>query len=252
MDRIVTALAAQHDELEELISGLDEVGWQADSRCDGWTVCDVVLHLAQTDEAAIASLHDQFAELTERASAGDPPPATVDEAAARAVERERGEAGPAVLERWRANARSLRDELRASDARRRVQWVAGDMSARTLATTRLAEAWIHTGDVAFAFGREPAADDRLWHIARLAWRTLPYAFARSGRELHGPVAFVLRAPDGADTWRFEPEGEPRTVIEGSALELCTVAGQRARAPDTRLRGDGPDADAVLELVRTFA
>lgn len=251
MDRILTALAAQHDELDELLSGVDEAGWQADSRCEGWSVSEVVLHLAQTDEAAIASLHDRFAELTEDASAGDPPPATVDEAAARAVERERGRPGPAVAERWRANARTLRDELRASDPRRRVQWVAGEMSARTLATTRLAEAWIHTGDVAFAFGREPAADDRLWHIARLAWRTLPYAFARAGRDLHGPVAFVLRAP-GGDTWHFEPEGEPRTVIEGSALELCTVAGQRARAADTGLRGDGPDADAVLDLVRTFA
>lgn len=251
MDRIVTALATQHDELDELVSSLDDKGWQAASRCDGWTVRDVVLHLAQSDEMAIASLQDRFAEVLEAASAGAPPPASVDEGAARAVERERGRPRPAVSDRWRTNARTLRDELRASDPHRRVEWVAGDMSVRTLATTRLAEAWIHTGDVTFAFGREPTADERLWHIARLAWRTLPYAFARAGRELHGPVAFVLQAPDG-ETWRFQPEGGPRTVIDGPALELCLVAGQRADAADTALSGEGPDADTVLDLVRTFA
>ncbi len=39
------------------------------------------------------------------------------------------------------------------------------------ATTRLAEAWLHTGDVLEPLGIEQPATDRLWHIARLAWRT---------------------------------------------------------------------------------
>ena len=64
------------------------------------------------------------------------------------------------------------------DLSTRVRWVAGDLSARTLATTRLAETWIHTGDIASAIGIEPVATDRLRLIARLAWRTLPYAFDR--------------------------------------------------------------------------
>ena len=77
-----------------------------------------------------------------------------------------------------------------ADPHARVTWVAGELSARTLATTRLAETWIHTGDVAPAFGSS-SPTVRLWHIARLAWRTLPYAFARPGAT--GPVAFELRA-----------------------------------------------------------
>ncbi len=44
----------------------------------------------------------------------------------------------------------------------------------------------------------------LWHVARLAWRTVPYAFARSGRDAPGPVAFELRAPSGED-WEFVPD-----------------------------------------------
>ena len=94
-------------------------------------------------------------------------------------------------------------------------------------------------------------DDRLRHIARLAWRTLPYAFARSGRELTGPVAFDLTAPDGS-RWAFGVDGATTTTVRGSALDVCMVAAQRVNADATDLVADGPDASAVLELVRTFA
>ena len=58
------------------------------------------------------------------------------------------------------------------DLSARVTWVAGELSARSLATTRLAETWIHTGDVADALGVSLVPTDRLRQIARLAWRTL--------------------------------------------------------------------------------
>ena len=93
--------------------------------------------------------------------------------------------------------------------------------------------------------------DRLEHIARLAWRTLPYAFARDGRELAGPVAFDLRAPSGA-RWQFVPDTEPTTVIEGAGAESLSRRCASRGPDDTSLRGDGPDARAVLELVRTYA
>jgi uncharacterized protein (TIGR03083 family) len=115
----------------------------------------------------------------------------------------------------------------------------------------LAETWIHTGDVATALGVALAPSERLWHIARLAWRTLPYAFARAGRQLGGPVAFELRAPAG-DRWNFVPDSEPLTYIRGEAAELCLVAARRAETASTGLRGEGPDAATVLELVRTYA
>ena len=150
-----------------------------------------------------------------------------------------------------SSATALRETLAAADPHRRVDWVAGQVSTRTLATTRLAECWIHTGDVADALGVAQEPTDRLEHIARLAWRTLPYAFARDGRQLSGPVSFDLRAPGGG-RWHFVPDTAPATVIEGDGAELCLVAARRVAAVDTSLRGSGPDADAVLELVRTYA
>ena len=79
---------------------------------------------------------------------------------------------------------------------------------------------------------------------------MPYALDQAGLTASGPVAFVLHAPDGS-TWTFGDAAEA-TTITGTALDLCTVAGQRATAAGTSLRGDGPDADDVLRLMRTFA
>jgi hypothetical protein len=54
------------------------------------------------------------------------------------------------------------------DLSTRVPWVAGALSARTLATTRMCETWSHAGDVAGAIGARLAVTDRLRLVARLA------------------------------------------------------------------------------------
>jgi uncharacterized protein (TIGR03084 family) len=251
MQEIVGALTAQQDELTALLEGLDDDGWHRASPCEGWDVADVVLHIAQTNEMAIASAGGRLAEWLEETSAGLAPAADVDEGAAAMVARERGGPTDALLTRWRESAARLRALLGAGDPHQRVDWVAGQMSLRTLATTRLAETWIHTGDVAAALDRPLAPTDRLQHIARLAWRTLPYAFARAGRELHGPVAFELTAPSG-DAWTFRPDEPASTTVRGAAVELCQVAGRRVDPAATALTAEGPDGPAVLELVRTYA
>lgn len=252
MDEIIDALAGQHAELDRLLSGLDEPGWQRPSQCEGWTIADVVTHLAQTDAMAIASLRDQFVEFLAEVGRDLPPATSVDEGVESMVSRERGTPVAEVRERWQTAAATLVESLRSTDPHKRVQWVVGELSAQTLATTRLAECWIHTGDVAYGLGVNLEPTERLKHIARLAWRTLPYAFATAGRELSGPVAFRLTGP-GGDRWDFLPtSGEATTTITGDALELCLVAGRRVAADATSLQGSGPDAAAVVELVRTYA
>lgn len=251
MDAIVAALGAQHAELAGLLRALGASDWERATRCTGWTVADVVLHLAQTDELALASVQGRFVEHIDALASDLPAGESIDDGADLLVGAERGEPAAAIRDRWVSSARTLRDALGAADPHARLQWVAGELSARTLATTRLAECWIHTGDVADALGRSLEPTDQLRHVARLAWRTLPYAFGREGRELHGPVAFELVSPSG-ERWDFVPDAEPLTIVRGEAVELCHVAARRVEPRDTNLRGEGPDADAVLELVRTYA
>jgi len=247
---VLEALRAQRDELDGILAGLDDDRWATPTpRCPGWTVSDVVLHLAQTDEAAVASAQGRFMSFVSAAGGGQGPQ-DVDEAAAMLVAAERGGSVEQLYSRWRDGAEVQLASLAEGDLSRRVTWVAGEMAARTLATTRLTECWIHTGDIADAVGVNLEPTDRLWHIARLAWRTLPYAFARAGRSLEGSVAVVLTAPDET-TWEFR-DGDALTTITGRAEDFCLVAGRRVAPSVTSLVGEGPDADAVLELVRTFA
>lgn len=246
-------LAAQHAELAGMLDGASSAGWAAPSRCEGWTVSDVVLHLAQTDEMALASLEDRLPQHVESVARVWAEAADVDDGAGRMVAIEREARSPAEIhQRWLDGTARLRAAFAERDPSARVQWVAGELAARTLAVTRLAECWIHTSDVAEPLGVEQPVTDRLRPIARLAWRTLPYAFARAGRPAPGPVAFHLTGPAG-DEWRFDPDGDAApTVLSGPALDLCRVAGRRAVAGDTALAATGPDATAVLGLVRTFA
>ena len=247
MEELLADLAAQHAELAGVLAGLDEAGWQAPSRCAGWTVSDVVLHLAQTDEMALASLGGMLHEHLEAKAWAWATADSVDSGAGLLVDAERGEPAELVHRRWLDTAEALRAAFAAADPHERVTWVAGQLAVRTLATTRLTECWIHTRDIT----TDLPVPDRIQHIARLAWRTLPYAFAQAGLPAPGEVAFVLTAPDGS-TWEVGDAKAAATVVQGSAFDLCEVAGQRGTAAERGLTATGPDAADVLRLVRTFA
>lgn len=252
MNAVVAALKEQQAELDALLAPLDADGWATPTpQCPGWTVHDVVLHMAQTDEAGTASAEDRMgggpSGFNRAIEGGD----TVDDLAGYMVEQERGRPDAELLDRWRTAAAAECAALAKRGAGDRVLWVSGELAARTLATTRLSETWIHTGDVADALGRPAAPTARLWHIARLAWRTLPYAFARAGATLSGPVAVSLTAPDGS-AWEFVPDEPAATTVAGAAEEFCLVAARRREPSQTGLIATGSDAATVLDYVRTYA
>ncbi len=251
MDEILAALEEQIAELDSLIAPVDPAAWANPSRCSGWTVSDVVLHLAQTNEMALASVHGRFAEVLTELTRDLPPSQDVDDGAGMMVDHERGAPPAAVYARWRDGADALVAAFRKADAHDRVQWVAGTLSVHTLCTTRLAETWIHANDVAHGLGVTLPPSERQVHIARLAWRTLPYAFTRAGKTMSGTVAMQLLDAKGNDV-SFEHAEPSETIVRGSVTELCEVAGQRADAAATGLTAVGPDGEAALQLVRTFA
>jgi uncharacterized protein (TIGR03084 family) len=247
---ILTALAAQHVELADLVDGCSNDEWGRPTRCDGWDVAAVLLHLAQTDELATVSANGELDGFRD-GFLGAPEARTmsVDDAAAAQVDIDRAAGGDAIRRRWHDASHTMQAAFAVGDPHRRVTWVSGLLSLQTLATTRLSEAWIHTGDIASALGVELQPTDRLRHIARLAWRTLPYAFERADAAMNGPVALDLIGPHGEE-WRFDPDAAALTTISGSAAEFCDVAARRIEPGATDLLGDGPDAVAVLRLVRT--
>ena len=252
MEDILIALAEQHAELAALVDAWTDDDWERPTRCEGWDVAAVLLHLAQTDEFAIASARgDLDRHPNGLLGTRDEQTVTVDDAAAAQVEIDRAAGGDKIRRRWHAASWAMQTVFAEGDPHRRVTWVSGQLSLHTLVATRLSECWIHTGDIASALDVELLPTDRLRFIARLAWRTLPYAFERADLTMSGPVALDLTGPNG-DQWHFDPDGPAVTTIRGAAVEFCDVAARRVAPESTGLVGEGPDADAVLRLVRTYA
>jgi len=249
---ILLALASQHLELASIVDGCTNDDWERPTPCAGWDVASVLAHLALTDEGATASARGEFDGYADGLlGSREHQTVSVDDAAAAQVDAERGAGGDAIRRRWHDASETLRLTLQAGDPHQRVTWVAGKLSLQTLATTRLSECWIHTADIASALGIALRPTDRLRYVARLAWRTLPYAFERADMTMTGPVALELIGPNG-DQWLFDPDKPALTTIRGSAVEFCDVAARRVEPAETDLVGTGPDAAAVLRLVRTYA
>ena len=113
-------LGAEQERLEKILAGLDEAQWLSASGAAGWTIADVVLHLAQSEEAVEATATHQ----RPRGGLGAVAGGTMDERAAEAVRLER--AAPAeVFARWQRARQAGLAAIRAADPDQPLAWVAG-------------------------------------------------------------------------------------------------------------------------------
>ena len=253
-------LEAEQDRLADILTGLSEAQWATASMAPGWTVRDVVVHLAQGEEMALARLSG-----APNPAAHDPAPTqhdqdgrTVEQIMAALVEAD--PATPAqALRRWQQARGPAMDLLRAADPQRRIEWAAAPLKPAALATTRLAEHWTHGLDITGPLGIDFPDTARLRHVAWLAHRMLPYAYGLAG-EPPAEIRAELTAPDGTTTWEFGPP-DAASAITGDAGVFCRVAAQRLApaqaaqapgAPGAALQTSGPDGARALALIRTYA
>jgi uncharacterized protein (TIGR03084 family) len=240
---ILDDLEAEQDQLERVLEGLPPGAWSRASDAAGWTVADVVLHLAQTEEAVVAAATGST-PVTDWRGYGD----SVDEAMAALVRAEQG-VPQEIFDRWRAARRAALGALRQADPGQPLQWVVAPLKPLTLATTRLAEHWAHALDITGPLGIDYPDTPRLRHIAWLAHTTLPYAFSLAG-EVPREVYCELSAPDGT-VWRFgSPEAD--SSISGPAAAFCRVGARRLAPEASGLVTTGPHAVTALRVLRTYA
>jgi uncharacterized protein (TIGR03084 family) len=240
---VVADLAAEQERIESLLDGLSDAQWASPSAAPGWSVTDVVIHLAQTEELVSASIAGAGrAEVWER---GDQ---ALDDAVEAAVQADRAPAAQ-VFERWKQARRAALAALSSADPQQRVPWAATPLRPAVLATTRLAEHWAHGLDITVPLALPYPDTDRLRHIAWLGHRTLPYAFAVQGLDAH-EVFCELTAPDGT-TWQYG-RADADSTIRGPAGEFCRVGAHRLRPEETSLVGEGPHAAAALRVRRNYA
>jgi uncharacterized protein (TIGR03084 family) len=238
-DRALLAdLDAEQQSLDDLLASLDDTDWAAPTPAAGWTVHDTVAHLALAELLAHASVVD------ERDPVGSGP-----------FPFQAPAAPAALLDSWRSARHATLAAFAARDDRDRVPWGGRRMAVRSLATARLMETWAHGLDCFAAVGRAPVDTDRLVHVARLGWRSLPVAFAVAGESPPAPpeeLRVELRAPSGA-RWEFGPDaGEAAARVRGDASVWCRVVTHRWRAPEPApLECAGDLATAAVRVARAF-
>ena len=262
-------LEAEQDRLADILARLSGAQWATASLAPGWTVRDVVLHLAQGEEMAVARLSGAPNPVARDPAQGQDAQdgRTVEQLMAGLVEAD--PATPAqALRRWQQARGQAMDLLRAADPQRRIEWAAAPLKPAALATTRLAEHWTHGLDITGPLGIDFPDTARLRHVAWLAHRMLPYAYGLAG-EPAAEIRAELTAPDGTTTWEFGPP-DAASAITGDAGVFCRVAAQRltpaqaaqapgapaapraAGAPGAGLQTRGPDGARALALIRTYA
>jgi uncharacterized protein (TIGR03084 family) len=241
MTELLHDLSAEYERLATILDTLSAQQWTAPSAAPGWTVRDVVLHLALTEEAVIATLERPSSEWQVRSR-------SLDDELHETVATEAG-TGDMALIRWREATRGSIRALAAADPNETFRWAAAPLRPRTLATTRLAEHWAHALDVCEPLGLTLTDTPRLRHIAWLGHATLPYAFRLVG-EQPVPVHCHLTTENGSE-WEFGPS-DAQAHIVGDIGRFCRVGARRLRADESGLRVEGPGAARALELLRNYA
>ena len=247
LDQVLADLSAEGDALEALVVDLDEAGWRRPTPAPGWDIATTIVHLAWTDECAIAAGTDKQAwdELVLAAIAD--PNGFVDAEAFAGAEA----SAPEILARWQAGRPALVAMLRDYPEGQKLPWYGPPMSPASMATARFMETWAHALDVADALGVTLEPTDRLKHVAHLGVRTRNYAYVNRGLE---PPAEEFRidlvSPSG-EQWSWGPEDAAQTVT-GSAYDFCLLVTQRRHRDDLDLVAVGADANAWLDIAQAFA
>lgn len=254
MREILSDLVAEQQSLDQFLQRIHERDWKLPTPAKGWTIHDTVSHLAYTETFA-AEVIARGQEVIDEAHLTD-----VDEWTQRGVTEGRSKRYQEVIEWWRNGRADVVDALSRMDARDRVPWVINSMSAKAFATLRLMETWAHGLDIRAAMeGRLPVTEDdeevdadspRLRHVAWLAHRMLPYAFAEAGEDYPaGGIRLQLMGPKYA-SWVFGPT-DAENIIRGAAAEFCRVAVHRLDASETGLKAVGDSAEIALRVVRAY-
>ncbi len=246
----------------DLVDGLDAAGAATPTDCPGWTVQDVVAHVAHLESVGAAGT-------------GDP---STDAADARELPSAYTEAG--VAERRDRSLDELVEEIRDAVARRaeQLQDLPDDPSTPapvtpggidwtwdTLLRNRCIDIWVHEQDIRRALGRPGGFDGTAAQVVAMTFSfAMPYVLGKQVRppagtvvrwDVTGPVPVDLAVMVGDDGRAHRLDtlqtSEAPTATLRMDVETFTVlaAGRRRRGDlDLVIDGDEALAHAVLDAM----
>jgi uncharacterized protein (TIGR03084 family) len=207
-----------------------------------WTVRDTIAHLADFEELGADTIAGG-SRIQEWQNASDLRPLRT-----AATKKGRQMRPQDVIEWWRAGRAKVVEPLSHMSGDDRIEWIDGDMSARTFATFRLMETWMHGLDIYATLKLEVEDTARIRHICWLGWKTLPYAFKHVG-EHYEPVRVELIGPAYAK-WVYGPEDTDQ-IIKGPASDWARIAVRRIDPSKTRLQVSGDFAEKAIQVAKAY-
>ncbi|MCF6475873.1 maleylpyruvate isomerase family mycothiol-dependent enzyme [Nonomuraea sp. MG754425] len=154
---------AEAARLDRFFSGLDEAGWRRPSRCEGWSVRDVLAHLAGEEMYNHACLDGTVQDLMGRlADAGI---GRYNEFNEWCVRERRSLPVEEVLAEWRAENDETRERMRALGRHAMLDTMAGPYPVGLQTFHYDSEYATHADDVGAPVPDDEADDRLLWRVA---------------------------------------------------------------------------------------
>ena len=242
MRDILSDLVAEQQFLDQSLQRIPIKVWDLVTPNKPWTVRDTIAHLADFEELGADSIAGGD-KIKEWQNSPD-----LEALKKKAIKKGRGMRPQDVIEWWRGGRAKVVEPLSHMNGDDRVDWIAGDMSARTFATFRLMETWMHGLDIYDTLGLEVEDTPRIRHISWLGWKTLPYAFKQAGED-YEPVRIEVIGP-GYAKWIYGPDDTDQ-LIKGSASDWARIVVRRIKPRDTRLKVTGEYAEKAVEVAKAW-
>jgi uncharacterized protein (TIGR03083 family) len=239
-DDQLAPVVRQRQRLAKTLAGLDDSEWTSPTRCENWTVQDVVAHMITVNGfwqmSTLAGLSGAPTRVLENFDPAATPPLI--------IEPMRALSPSEVLEQFVASNDGYLDvitELDTDGWSTLGESPAGHVPIRLLAQHALWDCWVHERDIALPLGFiPPAEDDEVLSCLRYAAALSPAFAVSNGDALGGIYAVETTDPDSrfvvevgdsvAVRDGIDPAGAP--CLRGDAVELVEVLSIRAPLPDS--------------------
>ena len=221
-----------------MLEGLSESDWLSPTRCDSWTVQDVVAHLAGVNAFWHASVRAGLAGTPTRVLAGFDPATTPD----LMVAPMREQAPKEILDQFVSSNDAFLGVLAELDDggwETLAESPPGHVPIRLLAQHGLWDSWIHERDVALPLGLNPRVEpDEVASCLRYAAALSPAFLISAGHTLAG--RFAVEATDASlccvlevgESVSVRDDNAPTEVpcLRGAAVTLVEALSIRAPLP----------------------
>ena len=240
LDPMIDGLAAtvmkQRDRLAATLADLDAEQWATPSRCEGWSVQDVVIHLSSTNQFWAFSVKQGLAGEPTQFLLGFDPVASP----AELVAGQRGTPPSATLAQFVEGNQALADALAAADSNSSWEVLAeappGHIAIGLVAIHALWDSWVHERDILVPLGLDPVVDDAEMEACLVYAAALGPAFhASTGSTRSGVIALDVTDPDvhvvievGRDIAIHRGSAPSDAVLlEGDAVDVLERLSMRA-------------------------